>query len=797
MSQIDDFLDGGSASGSSIDSFLDSTPAKAQKQNTSLAGDIGTGLKRGVLQMPGMVTGLADLATTPIALATGVNRPISKAADWAGEKTGFQPEKWAKNAEAEYSPEMQQAQANVEKAQGFFPTIGAVAENPRVAAQLVAESLPSTIAGGVLARGAMGAVMGAEKLAALRAAAGSADIAVANAAKAQLLKSGAIAAGIGEGAVTSGQQMSQTGYEVDPALAASTALAAGIGTGVIGAGSGRLASSAIGKRLGLSDLETSMAAGTLGENTGKAGLASYAKRIGAGTIQEGLLEEAPQSYQEQVWQNLASGKPWDEGAASAAAQGAIAGGLMGGAVNAIPRKSTPAPEVPPAIPDPSTGGTFTPDPNGGVLERGLSAMATAKADVDALAPRAIDTIDRGLELIAPPTATNNIPDSELPIVGQEPVKPVEPQRIVSGNEADNPTGRAYGDALAKQQRGELLTASDVTALKYPPPDVEILKEPSRIKKNQSIEPVKRIDGIALPDTEAAKAEAQEQLAADVAPTVQDSSPVAQAPQQPAPQAEQPAADAPATPNRLSSEEWRNEGMTPDQIVKRESDAQADELAGQIRNESDEADFAPKETVQAAKIWAKDKNIPDEVMLESLREAIKKGPAFRRKAGVLAAINQGMKKSEATPATTVAESKAPAPKAGDGSVATAQGGAASEIKDYPKAQATALAASMTKKGLPSEAYPHPSMEGRFAIRATESSRSTPRASKQLLADEGKVAAIQQLPPKSFRKQQIVTTKAYDEESGKFVTHETDAESALKSVNEDIKALIAFRACIAGG
>jgi hypothetical protein len=506
MSQIDDFLDGGSASGSSIDSFLDSTPAKAQKQNTSLAGDIGTGLKRGVLQMPGMVTGLADLATTPIALATGVNRPISKAADWAGEKTGFQPEKWAKNAESEYSPEMQQAQANVEAAQGFFPTLGAVAENPRVAANLVAESLPSTIAGGVLARGAMGAVVGAEKLAALRAAAGSADAVVANAAKAQLLKSGAIAAGVGEGAVTSGQQMSQTGYEVDPALAASTALAAGVGTGLIGAGSGRLANSAIGKRLGLSDLETSMAAGTLGENAGKAGLASYAKRIGAGTIQEGLLEEAPQSYQEQVWQNLASGKPWDEGAASAAAQGAIAGGLMGGAVNAIPRKSTQAPESPPAIPDPSTGGTFTPDPNGGVLERSLSAMANAQAEVDALAPRAIDTIDRGLELVAPPTAPGFIPESELPIIGQ-PAPEIDAQPIDTGDTANqnDKTMREYFQAqrtaAAADKSGAVIpdAVREVAETRPQIPDVRVPVETqnTKVAPEANNGPARRVD-MALP-----------------------------------------------------------------------------------------------------------------------------------------------------------------------------------------------------------------------------------------------------------------------------------------------------------
>lgn len=57
--------------------------------------------------------------------------------------------------------------------------------------------------------------------------------------------------------------------------------------------------------------------------------------------------------------------------------------------------------------------------------------------------------------------------------------------------------------------------------------------------------------------------------------------------------------------------------------------------------------------------------------------------------------------------------------------------------------------------------------------------------------------QQLPPKSFRKRQIVTTTVYDVESGKFVQGEVDADTALAALNSDISALEAFRACIAGG
>jgi len=158
------------ASSGPFDPFAETKAPQRTRQNQSLIADIGTGLKRGVEQIPGMVTGLADIAAAPVSAATGITRPFSRGADWLGEKTGFQPAKWAEEAGQEYSPEMQQSLRNVEEAKGFFPTIGAIAENPRVAANLVAESLPSTIAGGLLAKGAMGAVAGAEKLAAMKAA---------------------------------------------------------------------------------------------------------------------------------------------------------------------------------------------------------------------------------------------------------------------------------------------------------------------------------------------------------------------------------------------------------------------------------------------------------------------------------------------------------------------------------------------------------------------------------------------------------------------------------------------------
>jgi hypothetical protein len=47
-----------------------------------------------------------------------------------------------------------------------------------------------------------------------------------------------------------------------------------------------------------------------------------------GFATEGVLQELPQSAQEQIAQNVALGKPWDEGVGAAAASGALARGTM-------------------------------------------------------------------------------------------------------------------------------------------------------------------------------------------------------------------------------------------------------------------------------------------------------------------------------------------------------------------------------------------------------------------------------------------------------------------------------------
>ncbi|PIF66967.1 hypothetical protein CLV01_3369 [Delftia sp. 60] len=225
-----------------------STPEPAKSSTLS---DLGKSVKAGVQRLPGMVTGLADL---PIALATGA-RPVTAAADALGEATGFQPGKWAD--ETKFSPAYEAGRQNVDEAwkDGSAGDIAlAYLKNPAYTANQVAESLPSMVAGGVLGRAAMGA--GAVAAKAANAATGTAARAATPGVLARTVGekwAAPVAAGIGEGVVTAGQQMEQATGE-DQQRNAVAALGAGALTGAIGVGAGRVAN-----RLGLETAETAMA----------------------------------------------------------------------------------------------------------------------------------------------------------------------------------------------------------------------------------------------------------------------------------------------------------------------------------------------------------------------------------------------------------------------------------------------------------------------------------------------------------------------------------------------------------
>jgi hypothetical protein len=327
------------AGGNDWASLMGTAPAKPAPKGSAL-GDYALNLKRGVEMIPGTLTSMADI---PIALAGG-GRPIDAAADWLGEKTGFQPSKWAEADAQKFSPERQAAMQNVGEAwdksgagelekklvdpskwsevpeawrNTDLASIGkAYAQNPSVALAQAVESAP-TIVGAGLAGGA--ARLGAKALGREMAA--------------------STAAAIGEGATAAGQNMDQTDRTVDPQKAALANLAAGAITGVIGKGVGTLA-----EHTGIATPEM-MIAGAGGKKIAVPRDVPWYKAAPMGFAEE-ALQEGLQSPQEQAWQNYAEGKPIGEGVLRQAVEGSLAGGLLGGSANIRGSKATKAPPAP-------------------------------------------------------------------------------------------------------------------------------------------------------------------------------------------------------------------------------------------------------------------------------------------------------------------------------------------------------------------------------------------------------------------------------------------------------------------
>lgn len=277
-------------------------------QNTGAFGDAITSLERGIYSLPSAITGLADIVPSAV---LGI-RPMSATADFIGDVTGLDWDRFAEEQQQEYSDEYLRQQAEVEKAKGL-DVVPALLKNPRVLAGDVLSSLPHMIAGGGLGA----------------------------AARMALPKLGALAgAGVGEGAIMAGASMAdmeQAG--VDPRLASLLSL----GVGGIGAGIG-IAGGKLADRLGIADPETYLQRFFAEETkigrqqllplttTQKAGAA--AGRAGLGGALEGA-EEFAQSSVETAAMNIGTGEDIGEGVLTQGLRGAVSGAVLGGGANVL------------------------------------------------------------------------------------------------------------------------------------------------------------------------------------------------------------------------------------------------------------------------------------------------------------------------------------------------------------------------------------------------------------------------------------------------------------------------------
>jgi N12 class adenine-specific DNA methylase/tRNA1(Val) A37 N6-methylase TrmN6 len=313
------------------------------------AGDMAIKGAQGVVGLGQAAVGIGSLATGGL-IGEGM-RGI-----------GYDPNR-TKEALGEYlSDDQKAADAAVQGEDTFLGAAGATIANPRALAGSIVESLPGMIAGMGVASSAARAI-GAKAAAAYG---GMGTEAGAAAAKAAIEKAGgklmAIGAGT-EGAQTAGQiaddaqAAGRTYGEYAPA-----AVAAGLGTAAIGMGAGKL----------MGDAATDIATGA------RTLTGSKAAKVGKEVLSEGVLEEMPQSAQEQVFTNVAQGEAnLGKGVANAAGMGLVVGGAMGGGMGMLhsDRAATPAP-VPVPVPLPDTG----------PLSRAANAVQAAAASQAAAAP---------------------------------------------------------------------------------------------------------------------------------------------------------------------------------------------------------------------------------------------------------------------------------------------------------------------------------------------------------------------------------------------------------------------------
>lgn len=271
-----------------------------------IAGDGIISAMKGAIGVPEAAVGLADIATGGYA---------GKLA----EDAGFRPQEARNILDQYYSPEQKAANAAVQNAanpedglgQRILDTGAAALRNPSTIVHGVVESLPVMGAGGVIGRGLMAVAPKAATWA---------------------------AGGVGEGVTSMGSTAEQIrqGSKDGLLTGEQSLVAAGSGalTGTLGILSGKIAN-----KLGIGDPETLLVGGIQPEK--EAVKKTFIRQFLEGAFTEGVLEELPQSVQEQVAQNYAMGKPLDEGVDQAVVMGVLSGGAMGAGAQILHRNHVP------------------------------------------------------------------------------------------------------------------------------------------------------------------------------------------------------------------------------------------------------------------------------------------------------------------------------------------------------------------------------------------------------------------------------------------------------------------------
>ncbi len=268
-----------------------------------LANDASVATAKTVVGTGEALVGLSDLLVAPANVMTGGRVALPSQ---GYRMMGYDPERTQEFLDTLYSRATRDAKQQVADADGILPKIKEAVENPSTIATAVGESAGPMLLGAGQAR-------------------------TLTAAKAM---SPQLAAALGEALITAGGNVSQiTQANEDHGITAKQAMlatgSAGL-TGIISLASGNLQ-----RKLGIDDVDVLLAGG---KSTRGAALKNPAVKTALSAFFEGVVEELPQSAQEQISNNIAEGKPWNDGLDDAAAMGLLSGmamGLGGGAGGTI------------------------------------------------------------------------------------------------------------------------------------------------------------------------------------------------------------------------------------------------------------------------------------------------------------------------------------------------------------------------------------------------------------------------------------------------------------------------------
>ena len=385
---------------------------------TDFFKDTGIDVSKGVVGLGEAYIGLLDLTS-------------GGAAGRVLGDLGYDPERTKKFLTGFQSLTRQEAGRSVQEAEGFINTLSALGVNPTALVGTVAESLPGTVLSGAVGGRFVRFLAGkaATEATSLGLTGAAAEKFIADRIKEQSFKIAAVASGA-EGFQSAGaiaEAARQGGREWSDYILPS--LGAGFGTAAIGAVGGK-----IGAKMGVGDIETSIATRSAGIKGVTPTEGPAFTRILKEAAKEGVFEEMPQSAQEQVFQNLALGRPWDEGVDKSAAMGLVAGLAMGGGnasvvaalrrgassedVKAVPPAAPPAaPPVaeaaPPVVPPVALPAAEAPAPEAPPVvppRPGVESMQEQQ--------RAAEELERAAE--APPVAPEPAPP---PVAEAAPVAP--------------------------------------------------------------------------------------------------------------------------------------------------------------------------------------------------------------------------------------------------------------------------------------------------------------------------------------------------------------------------------------